>query len=241
MAKIGSAAVISLPEIKLVSTTLFIMGASSLVVHRFAEKARKQMLDKQMKEARGGRDARTPLKEVDDARYRVDEMWDGFPAVAFKAAAVTACTSLADVTKTAARQAFAIKGIQIEEAGTLDGAICRNALVPIIAPPHTIREDVVRLAGPSRTAELRFRPEYSPWAAALDVTLNQSVLSVDQLATMFEVAGMAVGVGEYRCERDGDLGGFKVIDEAAFNAHRDWCIEQHTKARAKKPALKAAA
>lgn len=211
---------ISIPEIRLERHTLYVVGNAPLIVHAFAEKSRKQMLDKQMKTAKGGRDARDPYAEVEAARYTLPDGTDGFPAVAFKSAAVTACTSLSDVTKVAARQAFRVEGVSMNSGGVLSGAYVRTALVPLVAHPPTIREDVVRLSGPSRSAEMRYRPEYSAWGVELSVVLNPQVVSIGQLATMFQAAGHGVGVGEFRPERDGDCGTFDVVSQQDFAAFK---------------------
>lgn len=207
---------VSVPEIRLEKHKLFLVGTAPLIVHAFAEKSRKQMLDKQMKTAKGGRDARDPMAEVESARYVLPDGRDGFPAVGFKSAAVTACTSISDVTKVAARQAFRIPGVVMDRAGVLEGSFVRTALVPLVAHPPTIREDVVRLSGPSRPAEMRYRPEYSIWGVELDVVLNPQVVSIGQLASMFQAAGHGVGIGEYRPERNGDCGTFDVVTEKEF-------------------------
>ena len=209
---------INLPEIKLERHSLYLIGSAPLIVHAFPEKARKQMLDKQMKIAKGGRDAREPYAEVEASRYRLPDGRDGFPAVGFKAAAVTACTSLSDVTKVSARQAFRVAGIPMNVGGVIDGAFVRTALVPLVANEPTIREDVVRLSGPSRTAEMRYRPEYAEWAVELDVVLNPQVISIGQLGAMFQAAGHGVGIGDYRPERDGDCGTFDLASAADFVA-----------------------
>ena len=209
---------ITVPEIKLEQHRLYLIGNAPLLVHAFPEKARKQMLDKQMKQAKGGRDARDPYAEVEASRYILPDDTDGFPAVGFKAAAVTACTSLSDVTKVAARQAFRVKGLPMNVDGVLEGSFVRTALVPLIAHPHVTREDVVRLAGPSRPAEMRYRPEYAPWGVELDVILNPQVVSIGQLVSMFQAAGHGVGVGDYRPERGGDCGTFDIVSENEFKA-----------------------
>ena len=151
-----SSVMISLPEINLERHKLYLIGTAPFIVHAFPEKARKAMLAKQMKTAKGGRDARDPYAEVEAARYRFPDGRDGFPAVGFKASAVTGCTSLSDVTKVAARQAFRVKGDPMDAPGAIDGSFVRTALVPLISHEPTIREDVVRLSGPSRTIPGRF-------------------------------------------------------------------------------------
>jgi len=216
MARSSVSKPITIPEIRLERHRLFLVGTAPLIVHAFPEKARKQMLDKQMKNAKGGRDAREPYAEVEAAKYKLPDGTDGFPAVGFKNAAVTACTSISDVTKVAARQAFRVEGQAMNDEGVLEGAFIRTALVPLIAHEPTIREDVVRLSGPSRAAEMRYRPEYSIWGVELSVVLNPQVVSIGQLGSMFSVAGHGVGIGDYRPERNGDCGTFDVVSEADF-------------------------
>lgn len=216
----GKSVSINIPKINLERYKIYLVGDSPLIVHAFPEKARKQMLDKQMKTAKGGRDARDPYAEVEAARYILPDGRDGFPAVGFKACAVTACTSLSDVTKVAARQAFRVIGMPMNSAGVIDGSFVRTALVPLISHPPMIREDVVRLSGPSRTAEMRYRPEYAVWGVELDVLLNPQVISYGHLSSMFQAAGHGVGVGDYRPERDGDCGTFNIATPEEFKKWR---------------------
>lgn len=211
---------ISIPEFKLERYPLHLIGTTPLIVHAFPEKARKEMLDRQMKQAKGGRDARDPNAEFEAARYILPDGRDGFPAVGFKAAAVTACTALADVTKVAARQAFRIPGIPMDRPGVLKGSFVRTALVPLVAHAPVMREDIVRLSGPSRTAEVRYRPEYSVWGVEIEVLLNPQIISISHLTSMFQAAGEGVGIGDYRAERDGDCGYFTVASEKEFASWR---------------------
>lgn len=212
---------ISIPNIKLERHVIYLIGTAPLIVHAFPEKARKQMLDKQMKNATGGRDARDPYAEVEAARYQFagkDGVYrDGFPAAGFKASAVTACTSLADVTKVAARQAFQVQGEASDTAGVLENSFVRTALIPLAGSPPMIREDVVRLSGPSRSAEMRYRPEYADWGVRLPIMLNAQVISAGHLGSMFMAAGHGVGIGDYRPEKDGDCGTFTVVSRDQFH------------------------
>lgn len=211
---------IKLPEINLEKHTICLIGTAPLIVHAFPQKQRSKMLAAQMKTAQGGRDARKPLDEVEASKYVLPDGRHGFPAVGFKSAAVTACTSLSDVTKVAARQAFRVEGLAMNtKSEALEGAFIRTALVPLVAGDPTIREDVVRLAGPSRPAEMRYRPEYWPWGVELVVVLNPQVVSIGQLGSMFQAAGHGVGIGDYRPEKDGDCGTFDLVGEADF---REW-------------------
>lgn len=205
--------VITIPEIRLERHCLYLIGTAPLIAHAFPEKQRKAMIDKQMKTAKGGRDARDPVAEFEASRYRLPDGTDGLPAAALKNSAVTACTSLSDVTKVAARQAFRVESQPMKSQGTIPDSFVRTALVPLVAHPPMMREDVVRLSGPSRSAEMRYRPEYPIWGVQLSVMLNPQVVSFGHLFTMFQAAGHGVGVGDYRPERNGDCGTFDVASE----------------------------
>lgn len=210
-----------LPHMKLAKHQIYLRGSAPLIVHAFPEKARKEILDKQMQKAKGGRDPRNPHAEVEACKYLLRDGRHGFPAVAFKSAAVTACTSLADVTKVAARQAFRVLGEPMEDPGMLEGSYIRTALVPLIASVPIIREDVVRLSGIGRMPEMRYRPEYTIWGVILQIELNTQVISFEQLGSMFQMAGHGVGIGDYRPETDGDCGTFDIVPETEFKAWRE--------------------
>jgi len=79
-----------------------------------------------------------------------------------------------------------------------------------------MREDMVRVG--MGTADLRYRGEFADWSAKLLVRYNANVLSESQILNILNVAGFAVGVGEWRPERDGMSGMFHVADEQEYRA-----------------------
>lgn len=212
-------AVIQVPDFKLVKIRVHIIGTAPLMVHAFSEKQRKIMLEKQMKIAQGGREPRDPVAEFEASRYRLPDGRDGIQAIALKDAAVTACTSMSDVTKVAARQAFRVEGLVMNKEGLLPNSFVRVALIPITAGEPRMREDVVRLSGQGRGSEVRYRPEFYPWGAEFNVIVNSQVLSQSHLFAMFRAAGHGVGIGDYRPEKDGDCGTFEVIGDPKEFAH----------------------
>ena len=121
----------------------------------------------------------------------------------------------------------------MNRAGTIEGSYIRTALVPLIAHEPRMREDIARLSGAGSGTELRYRPEYDPWGVILPVVLNPQVVSIGQLASMFQAAGHGVGVGDYRPERDGDCGIFEVVSRAEFEA---WVKENKLTVEAKNAA-----
>ena len=184
-----------LPRLNLQRMEVTLIGDTPLITHRWSEKAKKEMLDKQMKKAKQSKEAKNPKQDYEDSLYKLDDGKFGFPVIAFKAAAVTACTSIGGITKVAARQAFHIDG----EYATIEGA------------PPKMREDMVKIG--MGTADLRYRPEFFPWWTRLTVIHNANLMSPEQILNMLNTAGFGVGVGEWRPERDGQYGRFHVADE----------------------------
>ena len=162
---------------------LRLVGTSPLIVHKWSEKAKKQMLDKQMKRASQGKAAKDPDQDYRESLYIRDDGTYGFPAVAFKAAAVRAGT-YCEMKMVFLRGAFHVEG-----------------------EPQR-REDMVRVG--MGTADIRYRPEFPKWATELDVSYNSRALAAEQIVNLFEIAGFAVGVGEWRPEKDGQFGRFRV-------------------------------
>lgn len=184
---------IVLPELQLGIIEVPIVGTSPLVVHRFGPKARLEILNKQMGKASAGREVKNPEQDFKESLYLLPDGRTGFPMIAFKCAAVTACTSLGkSITKVMARQAFHMVG----EYAVLDSE-------------PKMREDVVRL--PTGGTDIRFRGEYFPWSTVLTVRFNRRVLTEDQIVNLINIAGFAVGVGEWRPEKDGLFGTFVVM------------------------------
>ena len=79
-------------------------------------------------------------------------------------------------------------------------------LVKINGTPEP-REDMVRI---QMTTDIRYRGEFREWSVDLDVQYNAAAVSPEQVVNLFNVAGFAVGVGEWRPEKNGSFGMFHV-------------------------------
>jgi len=89
--------VINLPKLNIQRLRIPLIGDSSLICHRWSEKARKEMLDKQMKKAKSAREAKNPEQDFMDTLYEHPEGGYGFPAVAFKSAEMLCDSNVAGV------------------------------------------------------------------------------------------------------------------------------------------------
>jgi hypothetical protein len=203
--------VIELKPIKVESFAVTLVGDTPLICHRWSEKIKRQILDKQMLKAKKGKEARSPVSEFAESLYWLTPMPAiedeagfeaaikagakfGFPAIAFKAAAVSAgyrCGMLPN--KVSANASFHIDGEFVEIRGIPE-----------------MREDMVRLAGPGGAADLRYRAEFKMWEASFEVNYDSSVTSPEIIVNLLGAAGFGVGIGEWRVEKGGEYGRFSV-------------------------------
>lgn len=178
---------VTIPAPDIRRATFRVIGVAPLICHAWSEKAKKQMLDKQMKKATSAKAAKDPEQDFRDSLYPMpDGNGFGFPAIGFKSAMVRAGTYL-DLKMTFLRGAFHVDG----------------EFVRIEGEPK-MREDMVRVG--MGTADIRYRGEFDPWAANIDVRYNARAISQEQVANLLVTAGFSVGVGEWRPERDGQYG-----------------------------------
>jgi hypothetical protein len=187
-----------LQKIKVEMATISIKGLSPLIMHRWSEKARKEMLDKQMKKT-VKKDPKEPEEQYEASIYRLDDGSLGFPADAFKKAMIRGAKQIG-LVMTDARTSFFVHGTYC----TRDD----RELVPISGEVHP-REDMVRIG--QGTADIRFRGQIVEWSADLNISYNSSITSFDQIVNMLHAAGYGVGVGEWRPEKDGTFGRFEVV------------------------------
>lgn len=181
-----------------------IVGDSPLIVHNFSEKSKRQMLDS-MQGIKRPKEHRNPEADYQSSFYRIagDHGTEyGFPILAFKAATVGAARYYGkDVKMTELRQFVFMTGI-ITEADP-------QMLAPIFGEPK-MREDVVRLSGITRSADLRYRAEFEKWTTVLQVSFVEQSLSMDSVISLIDAGGMGLGIGEWRPERRGENGKYHV-------------------------------
>jgi hypothetical protein len=182
---------IVIPPLDIRYLELTLIGTSPLICHAWSHKAKQMMLMKQMKAPKQAKEAKNPEQDFLESLYPHPEGGHGFPSVAFKSAAVDACSHVDGVTKVEARGAFHVEG----------------ELVKVDGKPSP-REDMVRIA--MGTADIRYRGEFKEWSCTLRLSYNANVLSPEQIVNLFNVAGYAIGVGEWRPARDGSFGRFRV-------------------------------
>ena len=158
--------ILEIKPVEIVKTQIRIEGTTPLIIHNFGEKSRREMLEKQMKITKTkGHDAKNPVEDFMNSLYWLTEKPKAATEDAFKQAAIMAASrNDIDVKTTTLRGMFFLKGLGAggSEFAEISGSVPR------------MREDVVRIGGISKTADLRYRAEFDPWYIDLMIEFNKN-------------------------------------------------------------------
>lgn len=202
---------------KIVRTQITLVGDSPLIVNAWSEKAKRMMLESQMKTAKTkkAREPKNPFEEFFDSMYWISGKPDdktpdsldqaiangakfGFPVTAIKQAAIAASyRSGSTKDMVSLRGVFFINGTDSSDLATIENGY------------PEIREDMVRVG--MGTADLRYRAEFHDWKMKVILTYNDNgVYTLENIINAINLGGFMCGIGEWRPERDGQYGMYHV-------------------------------
>lgn len=188
---------ISIKPLNFQTIDLDIIGVTELITHKWSDKAKQMMLDKQMGKAVEKRPKKDPQADYESSMYRLEDGTIVFPAAAFKAAIVGACRMFDGLPMTLAKQAIRVNG----------------EFVKIDGEPR-MREDMVRLE--TGVADIRYRAGFPEWRTRISITFNANIITPEMLINLVEAAGFG-GIGEWRPSSPksatGSFGCFRVARE----------------------------
>lgn len=210
--------VLEIRPVEIERVNIKIVGDTPLIVHAWSVKAKRAMLEAQMRTTKTkGKDPKNPVGDFIDSMYWITDKpteltieafegavaagakW-GFPVAAIKQAAASGgfrCGALKD--KMGARGSFFIEGVQVEgnQLGIIEGCV------------PTMREDMVKIA--MGTADIRYRGMFEGWYMNLTISFNKNgPMTLEQIVNLINIGGYTVGIGEWRPEKDGSFGQFHV-------------------------------
>ena len=223
--------VVEIKEFDIRTVNIRIRGTSPLIMHKWSEKAKKMILDTQTEETKIKKkhEKKIPALDFINSAYWLtkeptgdsDEecianfekavqegaRW-GFPATAFKQAAIMAASRNGlDMKGTQIRASFFIRGEGPDQLVEIKGSV-----------PH-IREDMVRVGGITKAADIRHRAQFDEWYADLVIDYNKGgVITLEQIVNLINLSGFCGGVGEFRPERNGSFGTYKVEAQTEVGA-----------------------
>ena len=217
---------ITIKPLKRDMVRLTIVGKTPLIVHDWSTKAKQEMLDKQTGKKTGRKHEikvpmndfmeslhwLTPQPELGKDDEDAERIWEeaiaggakfGFPVTGIKQSIITgAYRAGLDVKMTELRGLMFLKGAT--EASTVDYA-------EIVAQPPIIREDMVRVGGVSKSADIRYRAEFPEWEIPFNIEYHtDGKYTIEQLVNLVSYGGFYTGIGEWRPEKDGQFGMYEL-------------------------------
>lgn len=191
-----------------------IVGDTPLIVHAWSEKAKRQMLEAQMRTTKTkAKESRNPYEDFINSMYWLTEKpeatpeafakavkkgakW-GFPVGAIKQSANASAYRLGWVSNQMALRGSYFLETEFGDMFEIKGCV------------PEMREDMVRIGMGS--ADLRYRAEFKNWYAEMTLSYNASGnLTLEQILNCINAGGYCCGLGEWRVEKDGDFGRFHI-------------------------------
>lgn len=188
---IESAKSLVIEQPTILSVGVEVSGTADLIQNKFSQKSVEQMLKSHMGIS-VQRERKKPREVLEEATIRNMEGRVALPPTGFKLAMISAATQIKGLKKTQLRTALFVQGNSI----------------PITYETTTPRMDITRTSGIGRTPDVRFRPSFQNWKARLIIQFADT-LTVQTVVDLLNRAGQ-VGVGEWRPEKNGSFGTFKV-------------------------------
>lgn len=181
--------VISAPNLRTVEFN--VQGVTPLCVHRFSEKAKRQMMDSQKAgstaKSKRKREPRDFDADYEGAKYISTDGWCGLPAGAFRSAMIDACRLVGFRMTNARLAVFIVADGFDDKEGT--------PLVRIYGDPQKIETPMKNDNG---SMDIRARPFWSKWSVKLRVRYDADQFTLADVTNLLNRAGMQVGVGEGR-------------------------------------------
>lgn len=186
---------VGIPKPNIKTVQFVVKGTRPLIYHKWQEKAKKQIRDKQQKKVKS-KDIRDSEQEYLDSFYYDASGNIAFPAINIKNSMVGATRFIDDIPMTVVRGAIFVRG-------DVDG------MIPVRYKEKIKREDMVRVMRGG--ADLRYRGQLNDWEMTIQVEFNANVFSADMVTNLLLTAGFSQGLGEWRPEKNGDYGTFEIV------------------------------
>lgn len=198
----------------------WIVGDTPLIVHAWSEKAKREMLAKQVGAIRAAREKRDPNEDYLSSLYTMEEGVYGFPITGIKNCFLAAAHKDKNIPRSAAMSALFLEADMVRIRPALQGAVCDMPLTRIWGSEPEMREDMVKIgSGLNKVASLAYRAQFKHWAFRIRAKFNPDVLPAENLAFLVQESGRACGLGEWRNERRGVFGAFHL---ATVEEQKEW-------------------
>lgn len=208
------------------SFSIWLVGDTPLIVHAWSQKAKIEMLSKQLKKVKAaGKEARDPEKDFVDSLYEVGvdkrgEKVYGFPTTGLKRCFLDSAHRDKGVARTTALSSLWLNTTIVRVRPAFEGAVCDMPISRIFGSKPEMREDMVKIgSGLTKVASLAYRAQFRTWAIKITGRFNQTQLPAESLAFLVTESGMASGIGEWRNSKNGIFGSFHL---ASADEEKEW-------------------
>lgn len=212
--KVKEQEIIEIQALDIKTVPIRLVGDSPLITHCWSEKAKRMMLEAQMKTTKTkAKEARDPYDDFIQSLYWLTAKPKSTPEEFEKAVANGAKFGFpVGAIKMAGNSAAYRMGWVKNQMG-LRGAYFLHSeygdMAEIIGDTPIMREDMVRIGMGS--ADLRYRGEFQNWHMELTLEYNASgEYTLEQIINIINAGGYVCGLGEWRPEKDGSFGRYHI-------------------------------
>lgn len=169
-----------------------IVGDAPLVVHRFSQKTKKEMLLKQetgkSASSKKRREAKDSNDTYEEAKYYSPDGWEGFNASAIRAALISACRLVGYKMTLAKLSVFVVP----------DGWDKKEPQIPLIRiyGKSVMQDDMARVE--TGQPYVTIRAAYHKWNAKVKLRWDADQFSIHDITNLLARVGLQVGICEGR-------------------------------------------
>ena len=197
-----------IPAVSVGQVEVWLRGSSPLIFNCMSEKARRELLYPS-KRTRADRDQslkHEPLEEYRASVYRTidagGETLLVMPSTAIKAALMASALEVPDVYKSQIGRLIWVQGAE----------------APVWGVPQVLMS-VVRSAGMNRTPDIRTRAILPQWCCRAAIRFVQPTVNETVVANLLNMAGLVIGLGDFRQEKGkGSFGQFELCEASDVQA-----------------------
>ena len=194
--------VLEVGEITFSTARCYLYGATPLIMNRFSQKAWQELLLPSARKNRASLEQtlkHDPLAEFRGSVYKTTETSAAafhFPTGAFHKAIAQAAIDLPGAKRAQIERLTKVIDVNVELFG-----------LPQIYMAMVRNSDI------NRTPDVRTRAIFPEWACQINVSFVRSIIAPNSVANLIMAAGAIVGIGDWRSEKGGSFGAFKVVPE----------------------------
>jgi hypothetical protein len=205
--------VVEIPKVKMQKFKVRIVGDSPVIVHAWSVKAKQEILDKQTGKPKKAREPKIPVADFINSMYWLTPMPEEMSEEAFEKAVKKGAKFGIPVSMFIKASA---NGARLNGVAKFNNEIFSKMKIfgdagefaTIRSDTPVMREDMVKVGGVTKTADLRYRGEFRNWSVELDIAFNTNISSAEEIVNYISLGGFSAGIGEWRIGKGGVFGAY---------------------------------